>query len=113
MIVTVPLLTLLFNKIASTLPDAFHSILDAYQEVGELMPQLANSHQLFASKPYYMEILAMMYDDILDFYCEAIRLFKERGRSLVLGTRRPSSANATFRLESHIQGFLAKQPVES
>lgn len=34
------------------MPDAYHSILDAYQEIGELMPRLVASRQLFTEKPF-------------------------------------------------------------
>ncbi|KAI2628485.1 hypothetical protein GGR54DRAFT_587349 [Hypoxylon sp. NC1633] len=64
--------------IARTFSDALHSILDAYQDIGEQIPLLRGYQQFFASNAHMKDVLVLIYKDILEFHREAIRHFKQR-----------------------------------
>jgi hypothetical protein len=53
-------------------------LLDAYQQIGEQVPQLSQYQQLFATSAHMGTILAMIYQDILEFHREALKYFKQR-----------------------------------
>jgi hypothetical protein len=58
--------------------EALNSLLDAYQQIGEQIPQLLQYQELFVSSPHMGTILAMIYQDILEFHREALKYFKQR-----------------------------------
>ncbi|KAL2830492.1 hypothetical protein BDW59DRAFT_158405 [Aspergillus cavernicola] len=58
--------------------EAFTSVLDAYQDIGEQIPKLNQHQSLFASSPYLRDVLVMIYVDILAFHAEVIRQLKRR-----------------------------------
>ncbi|KAI1410433.1 hypothetical protein F5Y13DRAFT_167760 [Hypoxylon sp. FL1857] len=64
--------------IAKTFSDAFHSILDAYQTIGEQIPLLKGYEQSFSSNAHMKHVLVLIYQDILEFHKEAIKHFKQR-----------------------------------
>lgn len=61
---------------ASTHVEAFNAILDAYQNIGEQIPLLAD-FELMASNAHMKDILGMIYADILKFHREALRHFRK------------------------------------
>ncbi|OTA61606.1 hypothetical protein K449DRAFT_370870 [Hypoxylon sp. EC38] len=64
--------------IAKTFSDALHSVLDAYQSIGEQIPLLRGYEQLFSSNTHMKSVLLLIYQDILEFHREAIKHFKQR-----------------------------------
>ncbi|KAI1458190.1 hypothetical protein F4805DRAFT_150609 [Annulohypoxylon moriforme] len=80
--------------VTNTYSEAFHSVLDAYQEIGEQIPLFKGYEELFSSSAHMKSILVLIYRDILEFHREAIRHFKQRrkyqyrvvtvGRSLLI-----------------------------
>ena len=79
---TISFTMLIRLNIASQLPDALNSVLDAYQQLGEQVPSLANSQQLFISVPHMRNVLIMMCRDILRFHQDSVIQFKHRRKSL-------------------------------
>ncbi|KAH0563508.1 hypothetical protein GP486_001929 [Trichoglossum hirsutum] len=71
--------------VASTFSEALNSLLDAYQQIGEQIPQLLQYQQIFATSPHMGTILAMIYQDILEFHREALKYFKQRSTVIHLG----------------------------
>lgn len=65
-------------------PEAFHCVLDEYEEIGEQIP-LQNSRDIFKSKPHTRELLALMYRDILEFHIDVITQLKQRRKWAFLG----------------------------
>ncbi|KAK0705713.1 hypothetical protein B0H67DRAFT_498262 [Lasiosphaeris hirsuta] len=63
---------------ASSSPDVFHSILDAYQDIGEELPFIQNSQTLFTAFPHLKNVLVMIHKDISLFHREAIDRLKTR-----------------------------------
>ncbi|KAI0971965.1 hypothetical protein F4678DRAFT_430685 [Xylaria arbuscula] len=56
----------------------FHCILDAYQEVGEQIPQLRAYKGRFAASQHLNHILVLIYNDILWFHREILQQLKQR-----------------------------------
>ncbi|KAH8789515.1 hypothetical protein F5882DRAFT_354269 [Hyaloscypha sp. PMI_1271] len=63
---------------ASNLSEALNSLLDAYQQIGEQIPQLSQYQDLFPSSPHMGTALFMIFQDILEFHREALGFFKRR-----------------------------------
>ncbi|KAI2464722.1 hypothetical protein F4781DRAFT_411946 [Annulohypoxylon bovei var. microspora] len=64
--------------IANTFSEALHSVLDAYQEIGEQIPLFRGYEELFSSNAHMKSMLVLIYRDILEFHREAIKYFKQR-----------------------------------
>ena len=58
--------------------EAFDSLLDAYQRIGEQIPLLTQYEHIFTSHPHMVQVLRLFYHDILDFHWKALRFFKQR-----------------------------------
>ncbi|KAK3342072.1 hypothetical protein B0T25DRAFT_358324 [Lasiosphaeria hispida] len=63
---------------STTSPDVLHSILDAYQDIGEELPFIQNSQALFISAPHLKDVLVMIHKDIFLFHTEAIYRLRTR-----------------------------------
>ncbi|KAH8587440.1 hypothetical protein B0O99DRAFT_747604 [Bisporella sp. PMI_857] len=63
-------------QIASTLNEAFDALLDAYEGIGNSLPILSTVDALFYNHPHVKQVLADIYEDILDFHKRAIVFFK-------------------------------------
>ncbi|KAL0253341.1 hypothetical protein SLS55_010317 [Diplodia seriata] len=59
-----------------TYHDAFNALLDAYVDIGESIPLLAQYEQVFQDKAQMHVVLEFIYTDVLDFHASAIRYFK-------------------------------------
>ncbi|KFA52172.1 hypothetical protein S40293_00599 [Stachybotrys chartarum IBT 40293] len=64
-------------RTASTLPEALHSVLDAYLEIGEQIPLASALQEITASSFHLKEGLVLVFKDVLQFHREAIRRFKQ------------------------------------
>jgi hypothetical protein len=64
-------------KVASTWADSFDTLLGAYQQLAESIPLFAQYHSLFKSNPQMTSVLAVIYEDILEFHQAALRVFKQ------------------------------------
>ncbi|KAF2261162.1 C2H2 domain-containing protein [Lojkania enalia] len=60
---------------ASTTADSFETLLDAYQQIGEVLPMLEAYEDLFNRSPHMLNALELMYIDILEFHRHALRFF--------------------------------------
>ncbi|KAH0562509.1 hypothetical protein GP486_002801 [Trichoglossum hirsutum] len=69
---------LAFVWVASTFADAFDALLDAYQDIGENIPLLAQYESLFKDNPHMYTVLELIYADILEFHRKALGYFKQR-----------------------------------
>ncbi|CAG8962046.1 hypothetical protein HYFRA_00005088 [Hymenoscyphus fraxineus] len=65
-------------RVASPIPDVFHSVLDAYRQIGEELPAFLGFQQMLSRKPYMMDILIVLYKDILGFHKHAVLQFQQR-----------------------------------
>ncbi|KAH6670655.1 hypothetical protein B0J14DRAFT_100518 [Halenospora varia] len=63
-------------QIASKLNEAFDALLDAYEKIGDSLPILSKVDELFCSHPHVKQVLANIFEDILDFHKRAIVFFK-------------------------------------
>ncbi|KAL1615491.1 hypothetical protein SLS54_009023 [Diplodia seriata] len=59
-----------------TYHDAFNAVLDAYVDIGESIPLLAQYEQVFQDKAQMHVVLEFVYTDVLDFHSSAIKYFK-------------------------------------
>ncbi|OAP56381.1 hypothetical protein AYL99_09560 [Fonsecaea erecta] len=60
-------------QVSSTWADTLDQILDAYEQIGEALPLLAQYEPVFIQYPETQRVLALMYKDILEFHLPAIR----------------------------------------
>ncbi len=58
--------------------EAFDTLLDAYEEIEENIPQFEKYRELF-KKPRMQELLQLVYEDILEFHRNALGVFRRRG----------------------------------
>jgi hypothetical protein len=65
-------------QVASNYSTAFNTILDAYEQIGESMPQLIQYQTFFRENTYMAKVLALLFEDILGFHLEAVKHFKKR-----------------------------------
>ncbi|KAF2141617.1 uncharacterized protein K452DRAFT_271241 [Aplosporella prunicola CBS 121167] len=68
----------LLLQIASNFSEALSKLLDAYEKIGENMPQVQQYQSLFQESPHMRKVLTMMYENLLDFHQEALRYFRRR-----------------------------------
>lgn len=71
------LLTMLLTQTGCNYSEAFNSLLDAYLQIGELLPQLQAYQQHSLSNSYMRTVLALMYKDILEFHGTALKYFRK------------------------------------
>jgi hypothetical protein len=64
--------------IASTMKEAFSSVLDAYEQIADQMPILSAYHNLFKDRPYMRSLLVQIFEDILEFHLSAVRFFRKK-----------------------------------
>lgn len=65
-------------QIASNFIEAFDSLLDTYQQVGEQIPLLESYKDLFSNHPHMRSLLVMIYQDIMSFHLTAFRFFRQK-----------------------------------
>ncbi|KAK5056111.1 hypothetical protein LTR84_012664 [Exophiala bonariae] len=83
------LLTVAFN-----FSDAFNALLEGYLTIGDNMPLLEQYQQLFENNKYMQTALTSIFEDILDFHLEAVKLFKQKAlRQLYHATWRTLGKN--------------------
>lgn len=58
-------------------------LLNAYEEIGENIPQLLEYQQLFENNSHMRKVLEWMYGDILEFHRRALKIFKRPGESVL------------------------------
>ncbi|KAJ2988150.1 hypothetical protein NUW58_g4128 [Xylaria curta] len=72
-------------RATSSYSDAFNCILDAYQDIGEQIPQVYQER--LASNQHLKHVLVLIYSDILWFHGELLRQLKQREwRTLFIST---------------------------
>jgi hypothetical protein len=69
------------HKIAGTRVDSLERLLDAYVEIGEVIPGLQQYDQLFKNFPVVREVLQRYFEDILQFHRKALDVFARPGLS--------------------------------
>ncbi|KAJ6007433.1 ankyrin repeat-containing protein [Penicillium herquei] len=67
---------LAFVWIVGSYSEAFTSLLDTYQLIGESLPMLDKCRGFLESSPYVRQALVSIYHDILDFHHQALRYFR-------------------------------------
>lgn len=69
------------KQVASTWAESFDTLLDAYKQLAENIPLLGQYQELFKSDHVMASILAIIYEDILEFHQVALRVFKQSSMS--------------------------------
>ena len=80
-------------KTASTWTESFNILLDAYEQIGESIPQFEQYRALFGRSSDMQKVLGLVYTDILEFHRRALKFFKRRSQS---HERQYSSATTDF-----------------
>lgn len=62
--------------VASTWADSFDILLDAYQRLAENIPLFGDYQTIFESNTKMQDVLAVVYEDILEFHQTALRFFR-------------------------------------
>ncbi|KAK7431623.1 hypothetical protein QQZ08_001841 [Neonectria magnoliae] len=68
---------LAFIWTASNFPESLNCLLDAYFELGELIPRLSQYQAHYISNEHMRTVLALMYKDILQFHAYAMKYFQK------------------------------------
>lgn len=66
-------------QVASSHAEALNILLEAYQEIGEHIPLLAQYESLPVSNVYLQQVLGFIYTDILEFHLKAVKHFRQKG----------------------------------
>lgn len=77
------------DQSASNWIDSFDTILDAYENISEQLPLLAEYETLFHQNPQMVGALELMYVDILEFHQEALLFFGGSGKGMYFCVRYP------------------------
>jgi hypothetical protein len=85
-------------KTAVTWTEALDSLLEAYSNIAENLPQFKRYKDLFGVSSYTRKILEMIYEDILDFHKWALKFFMLKSM-WPLFPMSGFNTNLTFRLE--------------
>lgn len=64
------------SQVASAYTEAFDSLLDAYQQIGESLPLLSQYQAFFQRNPNMCKVLTLIYNDILEFHKKALKYFR-------------------------------------
>jgi len=65
----------LMLQVADSMPKAFDSLLEAYEQLGEVIPSLDKKQRVFEVHPQLIKILELMYSDLLEFHEQGLRIF--------------------------------------
>ncbi|KAJ3542097.1 hypothetical protein NM208_g4030 [Fusarium decemcellulare] len=65
----------LLIQCASTLTKSLNALLQTIEEIGDLLPEFDHAAKLFGNKRHINEALALLFQDILDFYLVALKFF--------------------------------------
>ncbi|KAH4106786.1 hypothetical protein HBI82_035170 [Parastagonospora nodorum] len=65
-------------QVACTFYEAFDTLLDAYQRIGEHIHLLKQYEAYFQNQPHMCHPLALVYEDILAFHGKAMQFFKKK-----------------------------------
>lgn len=57
--------------------EAFSELLSVYEQIGESLPLLSQYEQLFTSEPRMVQVLALIFQDILSFHRLAVQYFSK------------------------------------
>ncbi|KAK8123091.1 hypothetical protein PG984_011761 [Apiospora sp. TS-2023a] len=57
--------------------EAFREVLSAYGSIGEALPQLLQYQDIFQTEPHMVQVLALLYEDVLMFQRIIIRYFQQ------------------------------------
>ncbi|TGO44699.1 hypothetical protein BCON_0473g00060 [Botryotinia convoluta] len=71
-------------QVASSWAESFDTLLDAYQQLAENIPLLEQYGDLFKGNSYMVNVLALFYEDMLDFHRAALRVFSKSTRHKAL-----------------------------
>lgn len=66
------------HQVASSYAEAFNELLDVYQIIGQDMPLLLQYQSIFQDNPHMVRVLALIYEDILEFHRRALKYFQQR-----------------------------------
>lgn len=86
-------------QLADEYTNVFDNLVDAYQQIAEAMPQFERLQAAFRDQPNLQAILAMIYEDILEFPRRAYKFFRRRCKCT---TRSKSVDMLTFCLAWHL-----------
>jgi len=67
------------TKAAGNVVDVFETVLDSYEMLGESMPLLMQYGKILDRAPM-KKLLGQIFQDILEFHREAVKIFKRRGK---------------------------------
>ncbi|WKT53623.1 P-loop containing nucleoside triphosphate hydrolase [Fusarium oxysporum f. sp. vasinfectum] len=70
---------------ASSVDLAFGKLLDTYERIGKALPLLLQYRSIFQEKPHMVQILVLIYRDIIKLHQIALRQFRRRRQYLLPG----------------------------
>lgn len=67
------------SKLANEYSNVLDSLLNAYAQIADTMPDFSRIGSVFQDTPTVREVLALIYEDILEFHRRAYKFFRRRG----------------------------------
>lgn len=62
--------------------NAFNTILDSYERIGEIIPQLTQYQAFFSENDHMQVVLSQVFEDILNFHAKSVQYFQKSCSSL-------------------------------
>lgn len=73
----------LLLQIASSFATALESLFAAFERIGENAPRFRRYAEVFRNSERMQHVIALMYEDILQFYRRAIKIFRRRAWTII------------------------------
>ena len=99
-------------KTTSNTSEAFNALLEGYLSIGEQIPLLLQYRQLFEANQYMRTALATIFEDIMDFHLEAVRLFKQKSTSSALELEMCLTLDSAWKQLYHATGQSLKNRIK-
>jgi hypothetical protein len=68
-------------QLASNFVDSFDKLLDACKRIGDNLPRFIRFASIFQYSDRIQNIIGILYEDILEFYCRTLKFFRRRGET--------------------------------
>ncbi|KUJ09937.1 uncharacterized protein LY89DRAFT_723790 [Mollisia scopiformis] len=73
-------------QLAAEHTNAFDTLIDAYKQIAQAMPQFVDLHKAFGNDENFQVVLSLVYKDILEFHRAAYRFFRRRAWHIFFGS---------------------------
>jgi len=65
-------------QVASNYINCFDKLIDAFDEIGSSLPQLQEIESMFKGNRQFVDYLALLYQEIIEFHLETLVFFRQK-----------------------------------